>query len=102
MLSFFRLKESIGIGRSLTAPPSHTTQHTDPYCAVRLTRQNQTQGNKDPSQIFWQKYKNRDGHAFMRFFRCREAGAVRLTLDWCKPGLLATDEVLIPSPFTAQ
>ena len=39
----------IGIARSLAAPPSHTTQHTGPYCAVRLIRQNQTQGNKDPS-----------------------------------------------------
>jgi hypothetical protein len=26
----------IGIGSSLTATPSHTTQHTGPYCAVRL------------------------------------------------------------------
>jgi hypothetical protein len=26
----------IGIGRSLTAPPSHTTRHTGPYRAVRL------------------------------------------------------------------
>jgi hypothetical protein len=29
------LEESIGIGRSLTAPPSHTTGHTGPYTAVR-------------------------------------------------------------------
>ena len=29
-------KISIGIGRSLAAPPSHTTQHTGPYYAVRL------------------------------------------------------------------
>ncbi len=39
----------IGIGRSLTAPPSHTTQHTGPYCAVRLIRQVQIQGNESPS-----------------------------------------------------
>jgi hypothetical protein len=31
------------------SPPSHTTQHTGPYCAVRLIRQNQIQGNKRPS-----------------------------------------------------
>jgi hypothetical protein len=36
----------IGIGRRLTAPPSLTTQHTGPYCAVRLIRQDQIQGNK--------------------------------------------------------
>jgi hypothetical protein len=39
----------IGIGRSLTAPPSHTTQHTGPYCAIRLIRQVQIQGNESPS-----------------------------------------------------
>ena len=39
----------IGIGRSLTAPPSHTTQHTGPYCAIRLIRQVQLQGNESPS-----------------------------------------------------
>jgi len=39
----------IGIGRSLTAPPSHTTQHTGPYYAVRLIRQVQLQGNESPS-----------------------------------------------------
>ena len=39
----------IGIGRSLTAPPSHTTQHTGPNCAVRLIRQVQLQGNESPS-----------------------------------------------------
>ena len=31
-------KIAIGIGRSLTAPPSHTTQHTGPNCAVRLVK----------------------------------------------------------------
>ena len=30
----------IGIGRSLAAPPSHTTLRTGPYRAVRLVRQN--------------------------------------------------------------
>ena len=41
----------IGIGRSLTAPPSHTTQHTTGpyYCAIRLIRQIQIQGNKSSS-----------------------------------------------------
>ncbi len=39
----------IGIGRSLTASPSHTTQHTGPYCAIRLIRQVQIQGNESPS-----------------------------------------------------
>ncbi len=29
------LKGRIGIGRSLAAPPSHTTLHTGPYRAVR-------------------------------------------------------------------
>lgn len=28
----------IGIGRSLTAPPSHTTVHTGPYTAIRLIK----------------------------------------------------------------
>jgi len=28
----------IGIGRSLAAPPSHTTVHTGPYTAIRLVR----------------------------------------------------------------
>ena len=41
----------IGIGRSLTAPPSHTTQHTGPYCAIRLIRQVQIQGNESPSDL---------------------------------------------------
>jgi len=41
----------IGIGRSLTAPPSHTTVRTGPYTAVRLIRQNQIQGNKRPSDV---------------------------------------------------
>ena len=36
----------IGIGRSLAAPPSHTTRRTGPYRAVRLIGQNQIQGNK--------------------------------------------------------
>jgi hypothetical protein len=35
----------IGIGGSLTAPPSHTTQHTGPYCAVRLIKAEQIQEN---------------------------------------------------------
>ena len=39
----------IGIGRSLATPPSHPTQHTGPYCASRLIRQVQIQGNKSPS-----------------------------------------------------
>jgi len=46
--------------------------------------------------------QDRGLHAVTRFFCCREAGAVRLTLDRCMPGLLATDVVLIPSSFTAQ
>ena len=29
---------AMGIGRSLTAPPSHTTVHTGPYTAIRLVR----------------------------------------------------------------
>jgi len=41
----------IGIGRSLTTPPSHTTQHTGPYDAVRLIRQVQLQGNESPSDV---------------------------------------------------
>ena len=36
----------------------------------------------------------RDGHAFMRLFRHREAGA-RLTLDWCMPSLSATDVLAV-------
>jgi hypothetical protein len=28
-----QLESAIGIGRSLAVPPSHTTQHTGPYCA---------------------------------------------------------------------
>ena len=36
----------IGIGGSLAAPPSHTTQHTGPYCAVRLIKRNRTRENK--------------------------------------------------------
>jgi len=39
----------IGIGTPITKRPSHTTQHTGPYCAVRLIRQNQIQGNIRPS-----------------------------------------------------
>ncbi len=46
-----RQMNRIGIGRSLTAPPSHTTQHTGPYCAVRLIGQDQIQGNKRPSEV---------------------------------------------------
>ena len=43
-------KKSIGIGRSLTAPPSHTTQHPPQAdCAVQLIRQVQLQGNESPS-----------------------------------------------------
>ena len=42
---------AIGIGRSLAAPPSHTTRRTGPYRAVRLIRQNQIQGNKSPSDV---------------------------------------------------
>ena len=42
----------IGIGGSLTAPPSHTTQHTGPYCAIRLMQgRNQIQGNERPSDL---------------------------------------------------
>ena len=41
----------IGIGRSIAAPPSHTTQHTGPYCAIRLIRQVQLQGNESPSDV---------------------------------------------------
>ena len=44
------LKIPIGIGRSLTAPPSHTKQHTGPYCAIRLIRQVQIQGNESPRE----------------------------------------------------
>ena len=29
---------AMGIGRSLAAPPSHTTVHTGPYTAIRLIR----------------------------------------------------------------
>jgi|GEM_PF-2174627 len=43
-------KLHIGIGRSLTTLPSHTTQHTGPNCAVRLIRQVQLQGNESPSE----------------------------------------------------
>jgi hypothetical protein len=32
---FARSGSSIGIGESLTASPSHTTVHTDPYTAVQ-------------------------------------------------------------------
>jgi hypothetical protein len=46
-------KPDIGIGRSLAAPPSHTTQHTGPYCAIRLIRQVQLQGNESPSDVKW-------------------------------------------------
>jgi hypothetical protein len=42
-------KSPIGIGGSLAAPPSHTTQRTGPYCAVRLIKADQIQENKlDP------------------------------------------------------
>jgi len=44
-------KPSIGIGTPLTGRPSHTTQHTGPYCAIRLIRQNQIQGNERPSDL---------------------------------------------------
>ena len=45
-------KMHIGIGRSLTTPPSHTTQHTGPYCAIRLIKaENQVQGNERPSDL---------------------------------------------------
>jgi len=43
------LNTHIGIGTPLTRCPSHTTQHTGPYCAVRLIRQNQIQGNINQS-----------------------------------------------------
>ncbi len=40
----------IGIGSSLATTPSHTTQHTGPYNAVRLIQgRNQFQGNTSPS-----------------------------------------------------
>jgi hypothetical protein len=43
------MKWPIGIGGSLTTPPSHTTQRTGPYCAVRLIKADQIQENKlDP------------------------------------------------------
>ena len=39
----------IGIGPRLSAGPSHTTQRTGPYWAIRLIRQNQSQGKSSPS-----------------------------------------------------
>ncbi|GBD97846.1 MAG TPA: hypothetical protein ENG83_03460 [Nitrospirae bacterium] len=44
-------KIDIGIGTPLAGRPSHTTQHTDPYCAIRLIRQDQSQGNIRPSDL---------------------------------------------------
>jgi hypothetical protein len=43
---------AIGIGRSLTAPPSHTTLHPPQAdCAIRLIRQVQILGNESPSDL---------------------------------------------------
>ena len=48
---YYEKAEDIGIGTPLKERPSHTTQHTGPYCAIRLIRQNQIQGNTSPSDL---------------------------------------------------
>ena len=46
-----RVIKAIGIGTPLTERPSHTTQRTGPYYAVRLIRQNQIQSRGTQVQV---------------------------------------------------
>ena len=40
---------SIGIGTPLTGRPSHTTQRTGPYCAIRLIKAESNPGERKPT-----------------------------------------------------